>query len=211
MRKIIILLVPIIILAGCKQQDKENYFSGTIGYTYNYSSDSLSADSLAKLRPAQSVFRYDTTGYQSIFMGADTVIYYYSGRLNKCVAKPGNTDKYDCEDYAVANDSVLSWKVYDTDEKVLGQKCKVLEMQKSSSWVKYYVSTETKIAPLTYQYHRAYNWDIYGDKASGGLILKLEHRFKQFTLHGVATEINEKRNGFTALEMNEQAIKEICK
>lgn len=210
MKKIITLLAPLIILVACKQQGKENYFSGTIGYAYTYSSDSLSADSLAKVRPATSLFRYDTMGYQGMFLGADTITYYYSGRQNKCVSKTGNTNKYECEDYGVTNDSVLSWKIYDTDEKVLGQKCKILEMQKSSSWVKYYVSTETKIAPLTYQYHRAYNWDFYGDKAGGGLILKLEHRFKRFTLHGVAT-ITEARNGFTALEMNEQAIASVCK
>ena len=69
------------------------------------------------------------------------------------------------------------------------QECRLLEIQKSNSWVKYYVSKEQKIAPATYQHHRSYNWDVYGEKAGGGLILRSEHRFKMFTMMGIATDV----------------------
>jgi hypothetical protein len=110
----------------------------------------------------------------------------------------------------VLTDSVSTYKVYDTDEKVLGYSCKILEMQKGNSWVKNYVSNELKMAPATYQKHKSYNWDFYGEKAGGGLILKSEHRFKNFVMKGVVTNIKTHPGDFNALEMDVKQIGEIC-
>ena len=74
------------LLNGCIDTTSENYFTGTIEYAYSYSSDSLNTDSLIRIRPAKSFFRYDTIAYQSRFIGTDTATYYYDGTLNKCVS-----------------------------------------------------------------------------------------------------------------------------
>ncbi len=115
-----------------------------------------------------------------------------------------------CEDYSVLTDSVLSVKLYGTDEKILGYSCKILEMQKTTSRVKYYVSTDMKIAPATYLRHKSYNWDVYGEKAEGGLILKLEHKFKSFTMSGVATDVKIMKDNFSALKMSGKDMDEFC-
>ena len=198
------------VMTACGDKKNNNYFSGTIEYVYSYSSDSLNADSLAGQRPIKGDFRYDLNDYQSRFIGKDTETYYYSGRLNTCVGETNKQLNYTCEDYNAITDSVVSWKMYDTGEKILGQKCKVLEMQKGNSWVRYHVSTEMRIAPATYQKHRSYNWDFYGEKAEGGLILRSEHRFKKFTMKGQATHISVKDAGFKALPLDDQKINEIC-
>jgi hypothetical protein len=83
-------------------------------------------------------------------------------------------------------------------------------LQKRTSFVKYYVSREQKVAPATYQNHKAFNWDVYGEKASGGLILKLEHRFKNFTMKGTAIEVKKQDEKFKALETDEKKMIEIC-
>lgn len=195
---------------ACNKGKNEKYFSGTVEYAYTFSSDSLNADSLAKRRPAKSLFRYDTTGYQSVFTGQDTATYYYSGKLNRCVFQTAPGGQFQCEDYGVLTDSVLSVRFYDTDEKILGYSCKVLEMQKKNSWVKYYVSTELKIAPATYQGHRSYNWDTYGKESGGGLILKMEHRFGYFTMNGIATGVKVMTGHYKALELSEAEMDKIC-
>lgn len=194
----------------CNGIENEKFFSGIIEYDYSYASDSLKADSLAKERPAKGIFRYDQGNYQSSFIGKDSFTYYYSGSLNKCVAKTGLQPSYQCEDYNIVTDSVLSVKFYDTDERIAGYACSILEMQKSHSWVRYYVSRELKIAPATYQRHRSYNWDVYGKKADGGLILKSEHRFKNFTMYGIVSSLKRYDSNFIALEIDEKKIAEIC-
>jgi hypothetical protein len=204
------ILYAVIALSACKTKSNQSYFTGTIEYTYTYSSNLLNADSLAKAMPAKSRFRYDLENYQSVFYGKDTTTWYYSGRLNKCIGKLSSQPDLTCEDYAAFTDSVLSWKLYDTDEKIMGYACRVLEMQTTHSWVKYYVSREQMIAPGTYRRHRSYNWDVYGEKTGGGLILKSEHRFTNFTMQGIATGIKQYGPDFTALELNQRLFSERC-
>jgi len=206
----IYMLIVLLVQAGCRNNGSQDYFTGVVEYAYTYSSDSLNTDSLSKLRPVKGIFRYDQENYQSQFLGKDTLTYYYSGRLNKALSKADNGPGYVCEDYTVVSDSVIGWKLYDTDEKILDQDCLVLELQKKNSWVKYYVSKEKKVSPSTYQKHKAYNWDIYGEKARGGLILKMEHRFKYFSMMGTATMIKEEAGDFKALELEEEQIRTIC-
>ena len=198
--------------SGCRSNVKQKYFTGTIEYSYSYSSDKLNSDSLTSARPERSEFRYDASNYQSRFIGKDTEIFYYSGIRNKCLGKVNSEEKYSCEDYSKVTDSVVSWKMYDTEEKVLNHSCIILEIQKKNSWVKYYVSRKLKIAPATYQKHMSYNWNFYGDKTEGGLILKLEHRFRFFAMKGIAKIISINNNkDFKALEISEELFSMNCK
>jgi len=205
-----ILFILVVNMAGCNSNKEEKYFAGEIVYTYTYESNILNTDSLAKERPVKGIFRYDLNNYQSRFMGKDTFTYYYSGTLNKCLSQSSNSQKFECEDYGINTDSVLSWKIYPADEILLGQNCDILELQKRTSFVRYYVSKEQRVAPATYQKHKAYNWDVYGEKANGGLILKLEHRFKNFIMKGTAIEVKNYDEKFKALEMDENNMIEIC-
>jgi hypothetical protein len=199
-------------VAACADKNrKPDFFTGTIEYVYTYTCGSLNADSLTRVRPSKGIFRYDINNYQSRFIGTDTFSYYYSGKLNKCLSEAGTTRQYECEDYGVMTDSVLSIKDYATDEKILGYSCRILEMQKTGSWVKYYYATGLTISPATYKKHVAYNWDIYGNKANGGLVLKLEHRFKHFTMYGMALQENTENANFRGLEIDENLFSKICK
>lgn len=196
---------------GCKGAERNNYFTGIIEYEYTYASDSLNVDSLARIRPSIGIIRYDTLNYQSKFIGADTNTNYYSGLLNKNLSKTNHTGNFECEDYGAFTDSIVSFQIIDTDEKILGYSCKILEVQKKNSWLQYYFATDLKIAPLTYNRHASYNWDFYGEKANGGLILKSEHRLRYFTLKGIATSISERDDDFKALEINDSLFAIHCK
>lgn len=209
--RLLFLSAIIIVFAGACKGPGNKYFTGTVEYTYTYSSDSLNADSLARIRPSKSDFRYDENNYQSRFIAKDTETYYYSGITNKCPGKINSEANYSCEDYSTATDSIVSWKIYDTGEKALGYDCRILEIQKGNSWVKYHVAKDLAIAPATYQKHKSYNWDFYGEKAGGDLILKSEHRFKRFTMKGMATAISVKKEKFRALEINDSLFAKICK
>ena len=209
MNKLIVLIL-IVGVTGCKNSGNK-YFSGIVEYAYSYTSDSLNADSIANTRPTKSSLRYDTVNYQSVFIGADTQFYFYSGIYNKVLFKTGDKGNYECENYGVFTDSVLSFKLYDTDEKILGYSCKILEIQKKNSWLKYYVSNDLRIAPSTYNKHISYNWNFYGEKANGGLILKSEHRLKYFTLKGVATSVSRKDDNFKAFVIDNDLFNRHCK
>lgn len=205
-------LVPIFLflfVLSCKTPEKR-YFTGIVEYDYTYSSDSLNEDSLSKTRPSKGVLRYDTLNYQSRFTGMDTNTNYYSGVLNRCLSQTGHLGNYECHDYGAFTDSVISYKIIDTDEKILGYSCKILEVQKKNSWLQYYVSNEQTVAPATYNRHASYNWDFYGEKANGGLILKSEHRLKYFTLKGIATSISQRDLNFKALEIDEKLFSQFC-
>jgi hypothetical protein len=198
-------------MAGCNSNKEEKYFAGEVVYTYVYESNILNTDSLAKERPVKGIFRYDLNNYQSQFQGQDTFTYYYSGTLNKALSRAGSSQNYECEDYGIFTDSVISWKIYLTEEKILENDCDILELQKKTSFVKYYISKTKKIAPATYQKHKAYNWDVYGEKAKGGLVLKLEHRFKNFTMKGLAVDVSKKDNQYKAFEIADTVFNNHCK
>jgi hypothetical protein len=209
-RVVLIINLFFISFASC-QQKKKKFFTGTIKYQYTYSSNTLNEDSLTDSRPASAVFRYDLSDYQSMFTGKDTIIYYYAGKKNKVVSATGNPVSFACEDYGQFTDSVLSVKSYDTTEKVLGYACRVLEIQKKNSWVQYFIAKDLQIAPDTYQRHVAYNWDVYGKEAKGGLILKLEHRFLRFSMKGEVRLLEKSNNPtFRALEIDTVFFNKIC-
>ncbi len=204
-------ILTVLFIAGCKNSDNK-YFTGTVEYAYTYTSDSLNADSLAKTRPSKSILRYDTLNYQSEFISSsDTNTNYYSGVHNKCISKTSYMGNYECLDYGVFTDSIISYKIIDTDEKIFGYSCKILEVQKKNSWLQYYFSNDLKIAPATYRRHASYNWDFYGEKANGGLILKSEHRLKYFTLKGIATSLSQGDDNFKALEIDEKLFSQFCR
>ena len=150
-------------------------------------------DSLSQLKPHKSECRYYNSHYQNRFYANDTITYYYHGKSGKCLTQINAENKFECEDYRVATDTVISYKEYPAKEKILGQQCKVIEWQGKYFNNRFYVSTEVKIPPATYREHMAYNWKFYGDKAHGGLILKSEHTFKNYTMAGIAATIQKEK------------------
>lgn len=208
--KILTVALTGFLAAGCTEK-KKDFFTGTLEYAYTYTSETMNADSLAAVRPSKGVFRYDTSGYQSRFTGKDTLTFHYSGRHNKAIMESGNGRDRTCEDYSLLTDSVLSVKTSDTEEKILGHSCRVVEIQKKNSKVIYYYATDLQMAPLTYQHHRAYNWDVYGEAARGGMVLKLEHRFPGFTMKGTATAIQTGTGSFRALEISPGLFDSLCR
>lgn len=204
------LIICILIFVACSNRE-DIYFTGTITYHYTYESATMNTDSLERERPVKAIFGFDTLNYISRFFGKDTINYFYSGNRNKALEQINSNGNFTCANYGLATDSVLSVKQYAAAGTVLGQKCDILEMQKANSRVIYYVSRERKTAPATYKKHRSYNMDVYGEKTGGGLILKLEHRFKNFTMKGLAVEIAEKERSFRAFDIADSVFDKHCK
>ena len=214
MKRLFIFTVAIIsvtVFIKCTGSENEPFFTGKINYEYSYESETLNADSLKQIKPSKSVFNYDLNNYQSRFIGNDTFSYYYSGLWNKAVSQTNSNSDFECEDYSLPTDSILSFKLYDTAEIIMGYHCRVIEFQTKRFWNRYYVSRDLKISPATYQKHKAYNLSFYGEQTGGGLILKLEHRFKNYTMKGVVTGIEKKDKHFKALDLPEDKFKLICK
>lgn len=165
---------------------------------------------MTKIKPWRSIFRYDKENYQSVFTGADTFAYYYNGRLNKCLFETNSSKVYECEDYSLPTDSASNYRIYDTDEKILGYRCRIIEFQSRRFLNRYYVSKILFIAPGTYQKHLAYNWQLTHEKTRGALILKSEHRFKNYTMTGTATAINRQDKDFRAFAFDDAFFRSVC-
>jgi hypothetical protein len=205
----------IIFLAGCSphfaSSGKAGHFTGTIEYKYTYESNSLNTDSLAKHKPYKSEIRFDTLNYQSRFFGKDTITYYYSGLSAKCITQINSQEQFECEDYRIATDTVISCKVYETKEKVLGHTCRIIKCQGKYFYNIFYVATELKMSPGTYKNHVAYNWKFYAEKTGGGIVLKSEHRFKNYTMKGIAVNIQSGGSEFKALSIGDDRFINTCK
>ena len=196
-------------LFSCQNQNKD-YFQGQVIYKYHYTSDVLNIDSLNQSKIHTSIFKYDTENYQSTFINKDSTTYFYLSSINKCLKAINGQLQDICEDYSEATDSIINFRVYDTDEKILGQDCMIIEFQGLHFWNRFYVSKDSKISPNTYKDHKAYNWQFYGNQTHGGLILKLEHRFKTFSMHGEATYISNLKWNEKALDITTQEALSNC-
>lgn len=208
MSNIIFLTYSLLLLSSCNES---HYFMGTIEYQYTYESSTLNADSLTKYKPFKSEFRYDYLNYQSRFFGVDTITYYYSGKLGKCISQINDEEIFQCEDYRIQTDSIISFKVYETEEKIMGYNCRIIEWQGKYFYNIFYVSTDLKIATGTYKDHLSYNWKFYGEKTGGGLILKSEHRFKNYTMKGIVVNIKGEDDYFKALIVDNKNFEINCK
>lgn len=208
MHSIIFLTSSLFHLSSCKQA---HYFMGTIEYKYTYESSTLNSDSLTKNKPFKSEFRFDSLNYQSRFFGIDTMTYYYSGKLGKCISQINDNKIFECDDYRIQTDTIITFKVYETDEIIMGHKCRIIEWQGKYFYNIFYVSTDLKIAPGAYKDHLSYNWKFYGEKTGGGLILKSEHRFKNYIMKGIAVNIKEEDDDFKALIVDNKNFEIHCK
>jgi hypothetical protein len=210
MRIVCHLVLLLFIQCRVPKQQAVRYFTGELEYAYTYSSPTLNTDSLSRVRPHKSRFIYGRDNYQSCFYGKDTVLYHYSGLTGKAISKNGVSWGGDCDDYTAVTDSVYWYKIYDTDEKIMGEYCRVLEFQSKIFTTKYYISRRLKIAPGTYNRHVSYNWKFYGETGGGGLILRIEHRFKNFVMKGEITRLRQTTSALKELEAGETALRQIC-
>lgn len=202
-----------LVICSCSQKtykEEYPYFQGEIEYAYSYETESLDLDSLTEIKPSKAVFRYDLFNYQSKYFAKDTTSYFYLSETNSAVSQTNNVFDQSCQDYSIPTDSIIYFNIYETNEEVLKQACKVVEYKSKSMWNQYMVSKEMKISPQTYKNHVAYNWQFYGVEAAGGLILRLEHRFPSYTMKGIATRIKIFYNSETALEISTEKIKNLC-
>lgn len=214
LRTLSILLVLLSGITSCQQQKAEQsdgFFQGELHYHYSYQSDVHNLAYLKSIRPKISVFRFDSNNYQSTFYGADTISYYYNSHKNVAISSKNMIFEPDCQDYSINPEQRLSSKVYDTDELVMGYPCKVIEFETTNGFYRYHVSTEIFLPPPTYQNHLAYNWAFYGKQAKGGIILRMETRFRDFTMIGEITKIGWYRNGQKAWTISEKLLDQACK
>ena len=191
--------------------DASQYFQGEIHYKYSYSSETLNLGYLESKRPKRGVFKYDLQHYQSIFYGPSITSYYYSGITNHAISSIDGAFDINCTDYGINPDSLLHFEVHPTDEKILGQDCMIVEFQTPNVYTRYHVSKSVFLAPDTYQKHLAYNWSLYGEQGKGGIILKAEHFFSNFTMIGEVSKIVPYENGERAWDITEDAFAQACR
>jgi hypothetical protein len=107
-------------------------------------------------------------------------------------------------------DAILNWKIIDTDEKILGEAVKILEFSTSNIVNRYHYSLKHKVAPFNYDKQLAYSWKFHKELTGGGVLLKVEHIFKKFSITGVATKIETRNVADEEFEIDENRLKRHC-
>ena len=149
--------------------------------------------------------------YKSIFESKNKMEIYIYDNESGIAYDLTDKDSIGCEDYKMNNDSIYSYEIIETDEKVLGHEVKILEFKSKYATNKFFFSKNYKVAPHNYDKHLAYNWKFYMEKADGGVILKVEHVFKKFTMKGVATQFEVQEINPKLFEIDKNKLKMACR
>lgn len=189
---------------------KENTFEGEIEYAYSYQSDTLNLDTLKAQRPTSGLMVYRDSMYKSVFIGKNTESYVYDNHTGVAFHLTVNSDSIDCEDYTTAGDTVLNWEVKNTDETILGEPVGILEFSTPNATHRFYYSLQHKTAPYNSDKHAAHNWKFYKEKAGGGVLLKTEHIFKDFTMTGIARRIDVREVAAEEFEIDKSKLVDEC-
>ncbi len=193
-----------------KQHPEETFFEGLIEYAYTYQSDALNVDTLKAQRPYKGMMIYKDSMYKSVFVANHKTETYIYNNAEGIAYDLSAEDSIDCEDYKIQKDSILRYEILETDEKILGHEVKILEFDSKYATQRFYFSTKFKAAPHNYDKHLAYNWKFYKEKAKGGVILKVEHIFKNFTMFGIATNVEVKEIDNHEFEFQKRKLKATC-
>jgi hypothetical protein len=217
MRFFFILLSIINALSNCKtttKNERQDSFEGIIEYAYTYQSDSINIDSLKTNRPSSGQMVYKDSLYKSVFIGfigKNTESYIYDNHTGIAFHLSISSDSIDCEDYTAQNDTVFSYQIIETGEKILGEEVNILEFVSKYATQRFYYSLKHKVAPFNYDKHLAYNWNFYKEKTNGGVLLKVEHIFKKFTMIGIATKIEAKEISIKEFRFDLNKLKAACR
>lgn len=198
-------------LFGCTAPESQNSFEGIIEYAYSYQGDSVNGDTLDAARATTGKMIYKGSKYKSVFIGKNTESYIYDNDTGLANFISSETDSIDCEDYTVQNDSILFFQIINTDEKILGEKVKILKFSSVYATHRFYFSLKHKVAPSNYDKHEAYNWKFYKEKADGGVLLKVEHIFKKMKMTGIATKLEARPVSAKEFEIDTSKLKAVCR
>ena len=214
MKFIFVFFYLVILLGSCsteKKIEKKNAFEGLIEYAYSYQSDSLNIDTLRTQHPSSGMMIYKDSMYKSVFVANHKTETYIYNNAEGIAYDLSAEDSIDCEDYKIQKDSVLRYDIHETDEKILGHEVKILEFDTKYATQRFYFSTKFKVAPYNYDKHLAYNWKFYKEKANGGVLLKVEHIFKKFTMISIATKIEQKEIDPKVFEIDKSKLTTTCR
>ena len=105
----------------------------------------------------------------------------------------------DCLDYGNNNSNST---IYSKNEikKVKGKDCLIVYQENDYAKSKHYFSKNLKINPDIYLNHKAYQWDELMKNGNGGLVLRSEHSYKDYTLIMEFDEIKEEDPGMGRYE-----------
>ena len=170
----------------------------------------MNIDSLKAQRPSKGKMIYKDSMYKSMFFGKDTAIYIYDNNSGISYNFSEKNDSIDCEGYKTNSDTVSRFEIMETNEKILGQKVKILEFDSKYATNRFFYSLTHKVAPFNYDKHLAYNWKFYKEKTNGGVLLKVEHIFKKFTMIGIATKIEAKTVSESEFVIDKTKLKNTC-
>ena len=189
--KNLLLLIHLLLVNLCLAQN----FEGRILYKNTYQSklQNVPSEKFSKLIGSEQEYFIKEGMYLSITNGQLMPVQLYKNATNIIYTKTGTSDTVFCINASVEKNKIIESKIEETNEVVLGYKCKILYMKSSNNTTfKYYFSDKLRINPEQFKNHSYSHWYHYLSETKA-LPLKTIMENGQFKMISEASEVQERK------------------
>lgn len=170
-----------------------HYFEGYKITKHYYESKRLNTDSLAAHNTSGSFYYYNNKYYKGYSYSAkDTSIYVYNSDINQCLWYDKGDKSLQCMSYGEPLGPVLK-KAYEKPNrvKVKDLDCRVIVMEYEDHVNTYYVTDKYRYNPALYRNHVAFYYKKRMKMADGGMVMRAEIKYRNYTKIIETTEVVE--------------------
>jgi hypothetical protein len=188
-RWLFVFLIVVVVTPAEGQQ----FFEGTLLYQHSIESKKLSVDSLKKVLPKASLYLYRAEFYKGYVFALDTTVYIYHGGLGICMVKASGDATVYCADY---NKKIYEPQKIVVDRKqhnVNGYPCVMITSVFKNYKVRSWYHTGLKHYPEMFSKHKAYGYTKLMKAARGGIFVKSEIVYDNYTMTIELVNINERQ------------------
>lgn len=185
-------LTTLILLWVFSSKLEAQYFEGKLTYSQSYESKlpNVTSEQFNIMMGNTSEYYIKGQNYKTVMNGTVSEFQLYSPSENRLYNKVSVTDTLLWNDASSNPYKVIEYSIAKSNERILGYKCKVLEVVTESGKTIYYFSKKLKINPELYTNHHFGNWALFTSQTKS-LPLKVIIDNTQFRSVGVVTKIEE--------------------
>jgi hypothetical protein len=184
-------LITLLVISTIKISFAQN-FEGRVTYKNIFESklENVTAQKFSEMIGSKQDYFIKNGNYLSVTNGQLSSVMLYNNINNIVYSKSSFSDTIACLDAFLEANKIVSSEITNTEEKVLGLKCKKLLMISSNGTTyTYYFNNKYKIDSKYFTKHNFNHWYLYLIK-TGSLPLKTIIENKQFKMTTIATEVN---------------------
>ncbi|MEQ8927121.1 MAG: hypothetical protein RLO81_14975 [Fulvivirga sp.] len=168
-------------------------FEGKITYKNSFEwklNDGLTDEQFTAYMGNKMEYYIKDSFYKSVSNGMYFNEQIYSPQMNRLYNIVSDSDTLIWMDGSINSDTIINYSIKETDERILGYKCKVFIIETTQGTGKYYFSEELNIDPKPFENHHYGNFSLVTSQTKSPS-LKIVIENKRFTLNFEASKIED--------------------